>query len=377
MALIRAGNSLTNIATKTFLGGAVTAGGTSFAVDNVNTFAADWAIQVGNTGEERSEIKLISSISGLNLRTTGTATFDHPTDTPVYAIKYDKVIFKRSTAGTAGTATALTNGTVTIQPDQVFTQFDDTSAQSGYAYKASFYNSVTAEETADSDWLTTSGYSFYSRARIRDRIKGKLFASDFIKNDETINDWINEWVENMNNAAIHVNQDYSMGTVDVSFGTAGYATITSSDFKDIRRVWITLNGTDFYQAKRISQTDFDPNDTFTLSDPAYYPFGDTVIGIKPDGDMGTARISYYKLPVVLDSDGDELPVVMRGYSKSFVDYGLAQALQIDGKPDEAGIKNNEAQRALSLFVSDITPRSFSGPRYIKITDTVSGEEDLV
>lgn len=375
MALIRASNNLQQIATKTVLSSPVTAGGTSFPVQNVATFATNWAIQVGNTGEERSEIKLISSISGLNLLTTGTATFDHPTDTPAYAIKYDKVIFKRSTSGTAGTAVALSNGTITIQPDQLFTQIDDTTAQSTYAYKASFYNSLTQEETSNSDWLTPAGYSFYSRSKMRDRIKGKLYDSGFIKDDETINDWINEWLENMNNAAVHVNQDYSIGTTDISFGTAGLGTITATDYKDIRRIWTTTDGNNFYAAQRISQTDFSPQQVFSASEPAYYPYGDSVFGVKPDGQAGTARISYYTLPVVMNDDGDELPVVMRGYSKSFVDYGLSQALQIDGKADQAAKKMNDAENALSLFVSDITPRSNSGPRFIKITDDIGGDDE--
>lgn len=375
MALIRVKNSLQDIATKTFITSAVTAGGTSIPVKNINTFAANWAVQVGNVGEERSEIKLVSSISGLNIRTTGTATFDHPTDTPVYAIKYDQVIFKRSTAGTTGTATALTSGTVTLQPDQEFTQFDDTTAQSGYAYKASFYNSVTAEETADSDWLTTSGYSFYSRGKIRDRIKGKLYDASFIQSDETMNDWINEWLENMNNAAIHVNKDYSIGTTSIAFGTAGLGTMTASDFKDIRKFEVTFDGTNYYKAQRISQTDFYANQSFDQSMPVYYPYGDTIFGVKPDGAAGTTRITYYTQITPMDSDGDELPQVMRAYTKSFVEYGLAQALQVDGKPSEAKEKMRSAENSLSLFVTDITPRSNSDPQFVNIIDPTSGEED--
>lgn len=371
MSLIRARNSLTDIATKTFITDPVSAGGSVFHVKNTNTFDTNWAIQAGNTGEERSEIKIISTISGLDLITTGTAIFEQPTDSPVYAIKYDKVVFKRSTSGTIGVASPL--GTVTIQPDQAFTQYDDTTAQAGYAYKASFLNSVTLEETADSDWLTPAGYSFYSRSKIRDRIREKLFDSNFIQNDETINNWINEWLENMNNAAIHVNQDYSIGTVDVAFGTAGLGTISTGDFKDIRRMWITTDGNSFYSAQRIQQTDFAPQQVFPNTLPAYYPFGDKVFGVKPDGMVGTARISYYTQQTVLKDDGDELPNVMQTYSKSFVDYGLAQALMVDNKMSAAQQKLNDAERAMSLFISDITPRSYSGPRYIKIVDDIDGE----
>ena len=161
-----------------------------------------------------------------------------------------------------------------------------------------------------------------------------------------------------------------MGTVNVAFGTAGLGTITSTDYKDIRKMDVTIDGVNYYTAQRIDQTDFIPDERFISSQPVWYPFGDTVFGVKPDGDAGTARLSYYKLPTVLNDDGDELPVPMRGYSKSFVDYGLAQALQVDGKPDESARKMRDAEQALSLFVSDITPRSFSGPRFIKVMDEV-------
>lgn len=272
----------------------------------------------------------------------------------------------------------MTNGTVTIQPDQEFTQFDDTTAQSGYAYKASFYNSATTEETADSDWLATTGYSFYSRAKLRERIKEKLYDPGFIKNDETINNWINEWLETMNNAAVHVNQDWSMGTVNVAFGTAGLGTVTSTDFKDLRKVDITYDGNNYYTAQRISQTDFTPMQRFIASYPCYYPFGNNVFGFKPSDSAGTARLSYYTLSTSLDSDGDELPLPMRGYTKSFVDYGLSQALQVDGKPVEAKEKLRIAENALSRFLSDITPRNNSGPQFIKITDDITGEgQDVI
>ena len=370
MALIRVSNSLAQNSTKTFISSPVTAGGTSIPVQNVNTFTTNWAIQVGNTGEERAEIKLIDSVSGLNLRTTGTLTFDHPIDTPVYATKYDQVVFKRATAGTAGTVTPLSSGTVTIQADQPFTQLDDSSAQSGYAYKASFRNSITGDESSDSDWLAIEGYSFYSRAKLRERVREKLFDSSFIQDDETINNWLNEWMEIMNNAAVNVNKDYSMGTVSVSFGTAGLGTITSADFKDIRKMEITYDGNNYYNADRIDQTDFQPNEVYLQSVPAYYPYGDNIFGVKPDGIAGTARISYYTQISPMDSDNDELPRVFRAYTKSFVDYALSQAYLVDNKPEIASMVEKNAIAQRNVFISQITPRSFSGARYIKEVEEI-------
>lgn len=104
-------------------------------IKNISQFYANWAIQIGKTGEEKSEVRVLTSSapSGTTIITTANTSYDHPADTPVYSIKYDQVIFKRSTAGTAGTATALTNGTVTITPDSLYTLFDDTSGAATYA----------------------------------------------------------------------------------------------------------------------------------------------------------------------------------------------------------------------------------------------------
>jgi hypothetical protein len=136
---------------------------------------------------------------------------------------------------------------------------------------------------------------------------------------------------------------------------------------------MTLDGNNWYLAQRASQIDFYATQQFSITTPIYYPFGDTVYGFKPDGQAGTARLSYYTLATELNDDGDELPQPMRSYTKSFVDYGLAQALQVDGKPDEAKMKLRDAENALSLFISDITPRSSSGPQYIHVVDDVSGD----
>lgn len=378
MSLIRVQNSLQSKATKTFVANPITAGATTFTVRNTNTFTDGWAVQIGNIGEEKSEINVLQSTPAGGTLTTNALSYDHPTDTPVYAIKYDQVIFKVSTTGTAGSATAITNGTVTIQPDQTFTQFDHTTAASGYAYKASFRQSSTGDVTSDSDWLTPTGYSFYSRAKIRERVRNKLFDSSFITNDEVINDWINEWLELMNNTAINVNKDYSIGTANVAFGTAGLGTMTATDFKDFRKIEITTDGgATYYNCSRANQTDFNAQDIYPSTYPVWYPYGDTVFGVKPDGVAGTARVTYYTQFTPLDSDGDELPQVMRAYSKSFVDYCVAQAYGVDNKPEIQKMMLQDAIGQRDLFIRQITPRSFTGPRTIRIEEEVSPNDDIL
>lgn len=375
--LIKALNTLDKQASQSFLSMGETSGVGTLRVRNINSFSPSWAIQIGRTGEETSEVKMLgtAAVSGTSVIITGTTTYDHQPDTPVYAIKFDQVIFKRSTAGTAGTATAMTGGTVTITPDGTVTVFDDTTAASSYAYKTTFYNSVTGETSSDSDWITPSGFTFYSLAGIRRRIKAKLFLNNIIKNDADIDDWINEWLEQLTNVAIDVNKDYLLGTADVGFGTSGLGTITATDFKAVRKLWVTYDsGASFAQAFRMENTSFFPNEVFNATRPFFYYQGDTVFGVKPEQSGGTARITYYALSPRLVYDTDELPVSMRGYTKSFVDYGLGQILAMDEKEVKASMYLKNADTDRERFRVEMASRSKTGPITIQMIDAIDAED---
>lgn len=368
--LIKVKNDQTETAHKTYLATAIAAGGTSVYVKNVAGFSDNWNVQFGETGEEKSEIKEIEGApSGTTILTAGTALFGHPIDTPIYGIKYDKIYFKRSTAGTAGTAATMTNGTVAITADSEFTQFDDTSGSASYAYRTSYYSTGLASESSESDWITPAGFDFYSLGKVRQRVRDKLLNADYISDDQ-IDDWVNEWMETMTNAAIDVNQDYAIGTVDVAYsGTAQEGTITSADFKQVRRAWWTSDGNDWYNMSKQDYTGFDPNQTFVETYPYFYMKGDNVIGRNPHETSGTIRVSYYKLNAILDSDADLLPVPMRGYTKSFINYALAQAAYKDGRKKEGDGYEGKAEYDLKRFITQSTPRHKSGPEYIDIVET--------
>jgi hypothetical protein len=375
--IIRAKNNLTDLAVSTNISVGANAGVGTISVKNIAGFTANWAVQLGKTGEELAEMRIISSIDAgdSELIFTGNTSFAHAVDTPVYATKYDQLVFKRSTSGTAGTATAITSGTVSITPDQEFTQFDDTSGAATYAYKVAFRNSVTGDVSSDSDWLTPTGYSFYSLGKLIERVKGKLFNTGFLQDDNQLTDWINEYKEMMDNAAIEVNKDYSLGTVDVAFaGTAELGTITASDFKDIRRIWLTYNGTDFFNATKMAVNEYEPNQQFNQTHPYFYMFGDNIIGRKPNDVAGTARVVYYKLITPLVNYTDELPVVQRGYTKGYIDYCLGQAYWYDGKKDDADRLLKDAAQSVIRFRTEISDRLPTGATMIRIIEDTSAND---
>lgn len=375
MAFLKIANNLTVNAPYSYLTNKIVSGASTIPVDNINQFTVNYAIQIGQTGEERSEILTPGTVSGTSLVTAATARFDHPTDTPVYSIKFDQAIFKRSTSGTSGTATALTDGTINITPDSTFTQFDDQTSAAGYAYKVQYRNSTTGSVSEESDWIVIGGYAMYQLGRLRQRMTDKLQSAGFIKDPQTINDWINEWGEEMNNAVVKVNKDYSIGTVDVSIGSDGLGTITDLTYKDIRRIWITQDGTNFFPATKRDINRIYPNTTYNQTIPYYSWRGDNVFEISPN-QAGTARLLFYTLFTEMTNDDDLLPVSMRGYTNSFVNYALAQAYYLDSQDQKGDRFLSFANSSKSTFVSEITPRAETGVVSLDIVDEVSPNDDL-
>lgn len=376
--IIKARNTLADNVPNTYTAAPLAVGLGTISVVNVNSFYANWAIQIGRTGEEYSEVILTgaSAPSGTTMVLVGTTRFPHATDTPIYSIKYDQIVFERSTVGTSGTAAPMSSGTITITPDSEFTQIDDLTGAATYAYKAYFRNSASGVVSAESDWIRPSGNTFYSLAAIRDRVKEGFEGTPSFVGDKRINNLVNEWFEIMNNGAISVNEDYAIGTVDIAFGTAGYGTITATDFKEPRRMWITTNGSDFFKATKMDITNHLPNNTYDSSHPYFSFFGDNVMQIFPSSAGGTARIVYYKNISPMANDTDELPLSVRPYTGSFVSYVQGNLYIQDGKETIGERKVNSAKEQYNLFISQITPRGKTDPEYIDMVAPLSGDESF-
>jgi len=371
--VIQQQNNLTDNAQKTYLSFAEVSGTNVLRWQNPAGFNASWAIQIGDTGVDQSEIVLLGTAvpAGTAGTLTANTSYAHPAMTPIYAIKYDQIIFEVSTSGTAGTATPITDGTISITPDNNYTNFDHTNGSLSYAYKTYFRNSVTGSTSAESDWIVGT-VPMYAVGGIVQRVRDKIWHSDFVT-DDMIKDWISEWNEHLNNLAIQANEDYNLGSVNVAFsGTTQYGTITNDDFKQIRRCWITPNGNDWYQATKIDINKFTPSETFYNTRPYFFMYGDNVIGRLPNDSGGTAGILYYRINTKLVNDYDFLPLPARGYSKSFVDYALIQAQY---KDDKISLSDKlQMEKALEdNYRQQISPRNKTGPTYIDIVDITGGE----
>lgn len=372
--IIKALNNQAINASKTYLSTDVVAAGTSLPVKNINNFTTSWVAQIGETGEERTEVKLISGTPATGtVNLTAGMTYNHPKDTPVYCYKYDKVVFEVSTAGTAGTATALTNGTIGITPDRFsldgasYTIFDDISGSTGYAYKVKFRNSVLAVDSSESDWIIPLGYSFFSLAKMRERAKAKTVNLNI--SSDTVDTWINEWHEQMVNALIDTNRDYAIGTTEITF-TDGqqYGTVTASDFKFPRKVVFIAGGTQEMTSQDLNTVSVNVNDSWGV--PTYYFRGDNVIGRDNSSVGGTMRIDYYKIGTQMVYDNDSLPIPMRGYTKYYVDYVRDQAALMDKGDITANEINTfevKWEGWLNKFSKEMAPRQYTNAETIQIT----------
>ncbi len=368
-------NNLDTLAQNSYISVAVSTGGTAIPVRNINPFITNYAIQIGKTGEEQTEILIVSgTTSGTSLFTSGTLRFDHPVDTPIFNIKYNKLIVKRSASGTAGTATAL--ATVTITPDNIYTAYDDTSGATSYAYKTAYYNSTTTDTSSDSSWITPAGPSMYALQALRQSVKDDLFSADFIRSDAQINRWINQWIEQMNNAAIHANEDYAMGSTQVAFASTGLGTVTVANFKQPMKFELMYNsGTAYVEATKLPYNQYNPNFGYYSNAPIYSWTSDNTFIVAPHSTTGTANITYGKLPTALVNDSDELDYSLRGYTTGCLEYCLYKAYDLDQKETLSQSHYQKFLNSKSDFISEITPRDQGNPQFIEFVSPLGATTD--
>lgn len=350
---IRIKNTLADNSPKSNLSSAIQAGATSIPVKNINDFQINYYTQLGLTGEERSEIVQVAGTPTGGTFASGATRFPHPTDTPAFAIKYNQIIIKRSTTGTAGSATAY--GTVTITPDQTFTQFEDTTASTGYAYKTQFYNSYLDVSSAESNWITTSGYGPYTRGGLRDAVRRRIKNIPGILDDD-INLFLNEYMEMMRSAAVQINEDYGLGTlnIEVGAGTQEYV-VTDPLHRSPARVWMIADG-GTVPYRPIYTAEINPGMDYSW-DPRFYLPGDGVIGVLPvPSQGGTLQIIQNEIDSRLDSDDQELPQPMKPYTTGFIDYATSLCYRQDGKDNLADSKERLAMSKIDLFRREINPR---------------------
>ncbi len=163
----------------TLLTVAADSGSSSLTVEDNSGIAQNDLLIIGYPGTESAEIvKVTGTVTyGVSLTVSGNPTtysggtiFAHPAGTPIYRIDYDQVEFSRAITPT-GSKTVLSTGTV--QPDDLYTRYDDTANTTGYAFFR-FKNSITSAFSSYSDAVAYGGYDPLSLHKIRQRCRRYL-----------------------------------------------------------------------------------------------------------------------------------------------------------------------------------------------------------
>ncbi|KKL64715.1 hypothetical protein LCGC14_2162220, partial [marine sediment metagenome] len=128
----------------------------------------DWLI-LGEIGTGNAEVLQVkgSPTDGTSLSVdnagSGGARYNHAINEPVYRIDFNQVEFNRNTTDTTSGVSVLT--TAEVQPDDLFTRFEDTSNTTGFGF-VRFKNSETSAFSSYSDGIPYTGYGAKALGRI-------------------------------------------------------------------------------------------------------------------------------------------------------------------------------------------------------------------
>lgn len=156
---------------KSYLSGNYSAGIQTITVKNSDRFAVNDRIMLGEQGQEKTEIVTVNSVNanGTDL-VIGTTVFPHSSDDPVYKLRFDQVKFYRSTTTNAGPWTLVSTQALDVDNEDLETKYDDVSGLAAYYYYFTFYHSLAAVESANSDVIGGSGWRREQVGNIIDEI---------------------------------------------------------------------------------------------------------------------------------------------------------------------------------------------------------------
>lgn len=186
--IITAFNPLTDGLEKTFLSQSYPISVTSVEVKNNQRLNSNDRLLLGEMGLSQTEI-ITAGAPNANGTTLaiGSTLFSHPANTPIYQLQFDQVKFYRSTTGATGTYTVIATVNLDVTSSDLQTTYNDNSAQTGYYYKVSMFNSVSLVESALSDPIpATEGWTTNQVGYTIDQIYREISDPDeqFLGRDE-------------------------------------------------------------------------------------------------------------------------------------------------------------------------------------------------
>lgn len=140
----------------TYLTAEAASGTAALTVENIVDFAVNLVLQIGETGDEITEViktHALTAPSGTTITLASNLAKTHSPYTKIYIILYDQVEFSHAETAT-GSKTVMT--TKTLTPDRYETSYDDDTYASGY-YFIRFKNTIGTTYSDYSDPIPFSG----------------------------------------------------------------------------------------------------------------------------------------------------------------------------------------------------------------------------
>ncbi|MCK9370422.1 hypothetical protein M0R04_10980 [Candidatus Dojkabacteria bacterium] len=180
--LLTDNTNLTNDKQYTFLSQDVVATGSTIRVQSIIGFeslttSSGQILCIGKIGDEKTEIRRTSNTTALSttynqVTLRDTLQFNHPQDTPVYIIDWDRVEIQHATT-VSGSKSTIVTYPYNITPDQENTIIKDSSKTSGY-YFTRFNETIGNTSSNWSDAIPYGGFDANSVAKIKERALNSL-----------------------------------------------------------------------------------------------------------------------------------------------------------------------------------------------------------
>lgn len=303
---------------KTYLASAVSAAGTALTVASNNVFAANDYVVVGTLGQEKTELRQISSVSGDTTINVDALDFDHGKDTVITKIPFNQVRFYKASSSGGSFSVVQTS---TIDVDQAETIYDYTSGVSTDYFKFAYLNSQTSTESTLSDEFAGTGPDEYNVGRIIDDFLAETGFKLFTRPE------LIRFIDNCLQEAVKAKDSWSDLFNQESFTTSASQQTKTLDSiaSRIRRVvdvkwknnWPLLT---YVDPQTFWQMVANGASTSALGQPTHYSVIDRTLYFYPtiEDASDTVYVGVQLLPTQIDSEADSVPSSLYGVVKPYL-----------------------------------------------------------
>lgn len=319
MLVIKSDNrSLMRDMSFSFINGNTLSGVSSFGISSTDKFLTDDFVIAGEINDVGSELLQIDSVTDINTIVLKTpSVYAHSESTKITKVPYDKVKFYRNTVPTFSTTTLL--ATVDINPQSLFTIWNDSVYSTGYAFFV-FYNSETDTNSSSSNPIPYTDFPENSAYKIIKNFLSSLnnTESKLISFSDAFS-WLNEAYGMFWNAKRLANQELSTQDIYPLTMTGVY----EYDLPDIFSKVVSISGADGSPIDYIKEGEIQKEKNYPTGGTKYYLRADK-IGFIPLQSTGTINLLYNSKAGKLSSYYDNLECE-DGTEYIFTDYLIYKA----------------------------------------------------